>query len=255
MSVDRWRVVLAPNPSPMTLEGTNTWLLAEPGAARCVVVDPGPLIEEHLRAVVAAAAGGGQQVAQILLTHGHPDHAEGAARLASLTGAPVHALDPAHRLGSEGLVDGAVMDCDGLEIRVVATPGHTSDSLSFLLPADGAVLTGDTVLGRGTTVVAHPDGRLDDYLASLRRLRALAQSHPVTMLLPGHGPTVTDPVGVLDGYLAHRAERLAQVTAALAGGATGVDEVVDAVYPGLDPALRFAARLSVQAQLEYLGAG
>ena len=102
----------------------------------------------------------------VLLTHGHLDHSEGAARLAELTGAPVRALDPAHRLGGQGLAEGDVVAAAGLELRVLATPGHTSDSLSFVLP--DAVLTGDTVLGRGTTVVAHPDGVLAEYLASLR---------------------------------------------------------------------------------------
>ncbi|HEY2724324.1 MAG TPA: MBL fold metallo-hydrolase, partial [Pseudonocardiaceae bacterium] len=148
-------VLLADNPSPMTLDGTNTWVLRSPGSTRCVVVDPGPDDEAHLRRV----AGHGP-VAEVLLTHGHPDHAAGARRFAELVGAPVHAVDPAHRLGSEGLRDGDVVACAGLEIRVLATPGHTSDSLCFRIdsddPACAAVLTGDTVLGRGTTMIAHP---------------------------------------------------------------------------------------------------
>ncbi|WP_240510296.1 MBL fold metallo-hydrolase, partial [Streptomyces albus] len=165
--------VLAPNPSPMTLDGTNTWIVAEPDAAVAVVIDPGPLDDAHLRNVVATAERLGKRVALTLLTHGHPDHAEGAARFAELTGSPVRALDPALRLGEEGLGAGDVITTGGLELRVVPTPGHTADSLSFHLPADAAVLTGDTVLGRGTTVVAHPDGRLGDYLDSLRALRSL----------------------------------------------------------------------------------
>lgn len=248
----RARCVLAPNPSPMTLEGTNTWLLAEPDASVCVVVDPGPLIEDHLQAVVADAAAQGQRVAHILLTHGHADHAEGAARLAELTGAPVSALDAAHRLGGEGLRDGDVVEVGSLEIRVVATPGHTADSLCFLLPADAAVLTGDTVLGRGTTVVAHPDGRLEDYLATLHRLRALAEEHVLGTVLPGHGPVLEDPLGVIDFYLEHRKERLEQVAAALSAGARTADDVVRRVYADVDPALLPAAELSVRAQLDYL---
>ena len=248
----RARCVLAPNPGPMTLDGTNTWLLAEPGSDRAVVVDPGPADEGHLAAVAAAAAADGQRVALVLLTHGHADHAEGARAFAERVGAPVRALDPAHRLGEEGLGEGDVVEVGGLEVRVLATPGHTSDSLSFLVPADGALLTGDTVLGRGTTVVAHPDGRLGAYLASLRRLLDLAQAAQARTVLPGHGPVVDDAVGVLRGYLAHREERLEQVRAALAAGDRTPAEVVRRVYADVDRVLWPAAELSVRAQLEYL---
>ncbi|MFF5422156.1 MBL fold metallo-hydrolase, partial [Streptomyces misionensis] len=165
--------VLAPNASPMTLDGTNTWIVAEPDSDLAVVIDPGPLDDAHLRAVMETAGRAGRRIALTLLTHGHPDHAEGAARFAELTRTKVRALDPALRLGDEGLTAGDVVTTGGLELRVVPTPGHTADSLSFHLPADRAVLTGDTILGRGTTVVAHPDGRLGDYLDSLRRLRSL----------------------------------------------------------------------------------
>jgi glyoxylase-like metal-dependent hydrolase (beta-lactamase superfamily II) len=244
--------VLAPNPGPMTLDGTNTWVLAEPAAATAVVVDPGPLDEGHLRRVLDAVHGQGRRVALTLLTHGHPDHAEGARRFAELTGAPVRALDPAHRLGGAGLSGGDVVAVDGLEVRVVATPGHTADSLSFVVPADAAVLTGDTVLGRGTTVVAHPDGRLGDYLASLRRLRDLAEAAEVATVLPGHGPVLADALGAVSYYLAHRAERLAQVEAALAAGDREPMDVVRRVYADVDPVLWPAAELSVRAQLEYL---
>ncbi|HLZ36902.1 MAG TPA: MBL fold metallo-hydrolase [Mycobacteriales bacterium] len=240
--------ILAPNPGPMTLDGTNTWVLREPDARRCVVVDPGPDDPGHLRQVAAAAG----PVGVVLLTHGHADHAGGARRFAELVRAPVRALDRAHRLGAEGLSEGDVVAVDGLEIRVLATPGHSGDSLSFHLPADAAVLTGDTVLGRGTTVVAHPDGRLAEYLASLRRLRALATAAQATTLLPGHGPVVADPAGLLDDYLAHRGERLGQVRAALAAGARTAREVVERVYADVDPALWPAAEMSVRAQLDYL---
>lgn len=236
----------------MTLDGTNTWVLAEPSATRAVVVDPGPDDEAHLRAVLAAVAAEGRTVAVSLLTHGHPDHAAGARRFAELSGASVRAYDEAHRVGSAGLADGDVIEVDGLEVGVVTTPGHTADSVCFLLPADRAVLTGDTVLGRGTTVVAHPDGRLTDYLASLRRLRALAGPATVDTVLPGHGPVRTDAAAAVDGYLAHRAERLGQVAAALAAGARSADDVVRRVYADIDPALWPAALLSVRAQLDYL---
>lgn len=250
-------LLLAPNPSPMTLDGTNTWVLGEPGARAVAVVDPGPRIEVHLSAVAAAVRDAGAQVELVLLTHGHADHSEGAADFAALTGAPVLALDPAHRIGGgQGLHDGDVLQAGNVQIRVVGTPGHTSDSLSFVLP-DGALVTGDTVLGRGTTVVAHPDGSLSDYLHSLRMLRevlegsAAAGTEPV--ILPGHGPVVHDALRRVDDYLRHRAERLDQVRGACEAGARTPAEVVRAVYADIDPALFGAAELSVRAQLEYLG--
>jgi glyoxylase-like metal-dependent hydrolase (beta-lactamase superfamily II) len=249
---ERATLVLAPNPSPMTLEGTNTWILAEPGSTEAVVIDPGPLHEGHLAAVLDAVEARGCRVAATLLTHGHPDHAEGAARFAELSGSGVRALDPSLRLGSEGLADGDVLTIGGLELRVLGTPGHTSDSLCFTLPAEGSLLTGDTVLGRGTTLVAHPDGRLGDYLASLRHLRDLAEAREATTILPGHGPVLEDPLGAVEYYLAHREQRLAQVAAAVEAGHTTPAEVVAHVYADVDRSLWPAAEWSVRAQLEYL---
>ncbi|MEU3293054.1 MBL fold metallo-hydrolase [Streptomyces longwoodensis] len=244
--------VLAPNASAMTLDGTNTWILSEPDSALAVVVDPGPLDDGHLRRVIDTAEEAGQRVALTLLTHGHPDHAEGAARFAGLTGTKVRALDPALRLGDEGLAAGNVVEVGGLELRVVPTPGHTADSLCFHLPAEGAVLTGDTILGRGTTVVAHPDGRLGDYLDSLRRLRSLTVDDGVHTVLPGHGPVLEDAQGAVEFYLAHRAHRLAQVETAVEDGFRTPEEVVAHVYADVDRSLWPAAELSVRAQLEYL---
>ncbi|MFB6556735.1 MBL fold metallo-hydrolase, partial [Streptomyces sp. NPDC056405] len=246
----RAHCVLAPNPSPMTLDGTNTWIVAEPGSDLAVVIDPGPLDEDHLRAVIATAERAGQRIALTLLTHGHPDHADGAARFAELTGTPVRALDPALRLGDEGLGAGDVITTGGLELRVVPTPGHTADSLCFHLPADRAVLTGDTILGRGTTVVAHPDGRLGDYLDSLRRLRSLTVDDGVHTVLPGHGPVLNDAQGAVEFYLAHRAHRLAQVETAVEAGHRTPGEVVASVYADVDRSLWPAAELSVRAQLD-----
>ncbi|MDX2544149.1 MBL fold metallo-hydrolase [Streptomyces sp. WI04-05B] len=244
--------VLAPNASAMTLDGTNTWIVSEPDSELAVVVDPGPLDDVHLRHVVDTVRKAGKRVALTLLTHGHPDHAEGAGRFAELTGSRVRALDPALRLGDEGLGHGDVVSVGGLELRVVPTPGHTSDSLCFHLPADRAVLTGDTVLGRGTTLVAHPDGRLGDYLDSLRRLRSLTVDDGVHIVLPGHGPVLDDAQGAVEFYLAHRAHRLAQVETAAENGCTSPAEVVAHVYADVDRSLWPAAELSVRAQLEYL---
>jgi glyoxylase-like metal-dependent hydrolase (beta-lactamase superfamily II) len=248
---DRARCVLAPNPSLMTLDGTNTWLVSEPGSATAVAVDPGPDDEGHLQRICRLAAEAGQRVQLIVLTHGHADHSAGAARLAQLTGAPVRAVDPAHRLGSEGLAAGDVLEVGGCMVRVITTPGHSADSVCLQLPADGAVLTGDTVLGRGTTVIAH-DGSLADYLDSLRRLQALATQADLRALLPGHGPLLPDPAGTLDYYLTHRAERLTEVQDALAAGDRTPAGIAARVYAAVDPALLPFAEMSVRAQLEYL---
>jgi len=249
---ERARCVLAPNPDVMTLDGTNTWVLREPGGGRSVVVDPGPEIASHLDEVASCSG----DVAVVLLTHGHLDHSEAARSFAERVGCGVRALDPQQRLGSEGLGDGDVVAVDGLEVHVVGTPGHTSDSLSFVLPQERAVLTGDTVLGRGTTVVAHPDGQLGAYLDSLHRLHALAEAQDVTTVWPGHGPVIDDALGALDFYLAHRRERLEQVREALRTLDPSADDlahrVVETVYADVDPVLWGAAELSVRAQIEYL---
>ena len=242
-------VLLERNPSPMTLEGTNTWVLRAPGEEGCVVVDPGDDDPEHLERVAAHGP-----VALVLLTHRHHDHAAGARRFAELTGAPVRALDPSLVLGSEALGEGDVVAAAGCELRVLATPGHTSDSLSFLLTgpdAGPAVLTGDTILGRGTTVIAHPDGSLGPYLGSLRRLAELADG---TAVLPGHGPELPDAPAAARHYLAHREERLEQVREALRtlGPEATPRQVVEHVYADVDEVLWGAAELSVRAQLEYL---
>jgi glyoxylase-like metal-dependent hydrolase (beta-lactamase superfamily II) len=242
------RCLLADNASPMTLDGTNTWVVKADDDGRSIVIDPGPDDTRHLGAVADDAG----EVVAVLLTHGHLDHSEGARRFAETVGCGVRALDPTFVYGDEGLHDGDVVDVDGLEVRVVGTPGHTSDSLSFVLPEDDAVLTGDTVLGRGTTVVAHPDGALGAYLGSLRRLRDLASEQGLSTVLPGHGPVLDDALVALDYYLAHRAERLEQVREAVASGAVEPMDVVRRVYVDVDERLWPAAELSVRAQLDYL---
>lgn len=239
--------VRADNPGPMTLDGTRSYVLRAPGADACVVVDPGPDDAAHLDALAAAGP-----VALVLVTHRHADHTAGSARLHALTGAPVRAADPAHCHGGPPLVDGETIDVAGVRVAVLATPGHTADSVCLVLPDDGpvatglrapahdapggaalgdetreagapsgtvltgaTVLTGDTILGQGTTVIAEPDGSLGRYLASLDRLDALVGDRRVVGL-PGHGPVIDDLGERVRAYRAHRLERLAQVRAALA---------------------------------------
>ncbi|MFI5493360.1 MBL fold metallo-hydrolase [Actinoplanes sp. NPDC051859] len=228
--------LLAPNAGPMTLDGTNTWVLRAPDAEDAVVIDPGPDDAGHLASIAEH-----RPLSAILITHGHHDHVEGAETLSRmLGGVPVLAADPKH-----GDPLPARMQLAGLDIEVVATPGHTGDSVCFVV--EDAVFTGDTLLGRGTTVVAWPDGDLGAYLASLEVLRAYPK-----LMLPGHGPVRADCGAVAAAYLAHRRERLDQVRAALAAGAETPEAIVDVVYPDIDPGVRFAAEWSARAQLDYL---
>ena len=237
-------LVLAPNPGPMTLDGTNTWLLRADGHQGCVVVDPGPADESHLAALVTTP------VDLVLITHSHLDHTESVDRIVELTGAAVRAADPRWcRGGGQPLTDGEEIAAGGVRMRVLAVPGHTADSVAFVVTGDEpAVLTGDTVLGRGTTVVTWPDGDLGDYLASLRKLAELG---PIPVL-PGHGPVLADCAAAAEFYYAHRMERLDQVRRALAAGASTAAEVVAQVYADVDRALWPAAEMSVRAQLAYL---
>ena len=240
--------VLAENPNVMTLEGTNTWILKEPGASRSVVVDPGPLIEEHLDAVLEIAG----EVALTLITHHHWDHTDAAQRFYERSGAPTRAVDPGFCKDAEPLIDGENISVDGLHLRILATPGHTADSVSIHLVDDRSLLTGDTILGRGTTIIAYPDGHLGPYLDSLALLTELVERESITKLLPAHGPVIDHPLEVLKFYHQHRLERLEQVRRALNSGASTAREVVEMVYADVDVSLWPAAERSVQAQLEYL---
>jgi glyoxylase-like metal-dependent hydrolase (beta-lactamase superfamily II) len=236
-------LVRADNPGPMTLEGTNSWVLH--GAAGVIVVDPGPNLPGHLARLTSYGP-----VLLVLLTHGHADHADSAVELSHRTMAPVAARDPLLCRRSEPLQDEAKLEVDGLPpVTVLYTPGHTEDSVCFLVddPVDPGLLTGDTVLGRGSTMVAHPSA---DYLASLHRLSARCSAS--TVLLPGHGPAGGSALEALDWALAHRIDRLDQVRRALAGGAGTAEEVVAVVYADVDRALGPAAEATVHAQLSYL---
>ena len=210
-----------------------------------VVIDPGPDDkDEHIERLAALGP-----IPLVLISHRHSDHTGGIDRLVDMTGAVVRSVGSGFQRGLGGpLVDGEVIDAAGLEITVMATPGHTADSVSFLL--DDAVLTADTILGRGTTVIDKEDGGLGDYLESLRRLRGIGHR----TVLPGHGPELDDLVAVSDMYLAHREERLEQVRGALRdlGEDAAARQVVEHVYTDVDEKLWDAAEWSVQAQLDFL---
>lgn len=221
------RKILAPNPSPWTLEGTNTYLLGE---TECIVIDPGPMIAEHLEAVLNAA----KKVSGILLTHHHPDHAEGADAFVEMTGAPVIEEDEIAVAGST--------------LRRIPTPGHSSDHVSFHLASEDVLFSGDHVLGRGTTVVAHPDGNMSAYMASLDRVMELAPRH----IYPGHGPVIDEPAAVLAFYKRHRGEREAKILAAVAASPTPLDELLATVYSDVSQEVLPAAKLSLLAHLHKL---
>ncbi|MEU0498514.1 MBL fold metallo-hydrolase [Mycobacterium sp. NPDC006124] len=241
---DTASVLLCDNPGLMTLEGTNTWVLRGPGSDEMVIVDPGPDDIAHVDRIAALG-----KIPLVLISHKHGDHTDGIDALVERTGATVRSVGSGFLRGMGGpLVDGEVIDAAGVRITVVATPGHTADSLSFAL--DDAVLTADTVLGRGTTVIDNEDGSLRDYLESLRRLRGLGRR----AVLPGHGPDLADLEAVTGTYLAHREDRLNQVRGALRvlGEEATARQIVEHVYTDVDEKLWEHAEWSVQAQLDYL---
>jgi len=243
--------VLAPNPSSMTLDGTNTYVVGEPGTGQAVLVDPGPDDAAHLTAVEAALAARGAECVAVLVTHNHGDHAEAALPWGARFGARVAAASPAVA-GPDGRVlePGERLALAGTTIDVVATPGHTRDHLAFRLES-GAVLVGDHVLGRGTSVVTHPEGDVLAYLESLRRVHDLGPS----ALYCGHGPELTEDAGaVLEFYLAHRAYREQQLLEALAHGPATVDELVATVYAAYPRDVWPAAAQSTRATLDKLRA-
>jgi glyoxylase-like metal-dependent hydrolase (beta-lactamase superfamily II) len=243
--------VLAPNPSPMTLDGTNTYVVGAPGSGQAVVVDPGPDDAAHLSAVEEALAARDARCVAVLVTHHHGDHAEAAQPWGRRFAAPVAAASgevagPRGRL----LEAGERLTLAGTSVDVVPTPGHTADHLAFRLES-GAVLVGDHVLGRGTSVVTHPEGDVLAYLESLRRVHDLGPS----ALYCGHGPELTeDPGAVLDFYLAHRAYREQQLLEALGRGPATVDELVATVYAAYPREVWPAAAQSTRATLDKLRA-
>jgi glyoxylase-like metal-dependent hydrolase (beta-lactamase superfamily II) len=243
--------VLAPNPSGMTLDGTNTYVVGAPGSGQAVVVDPGPDDPAHLARVEAALAVRAARCVAVLVTHHHGDHAEAAQSWGEGFGASVAAArSDVAGVGGRLLEPGERLTLAGTTLDVVPTPGHTADHLAFRLES-GAVLVGDHVLGRGTSVVTYPEGDVVAYLESLRRVLDLGPS----ALYCGHGPELTqDPGAVLRYYLDHRAFREAQVLEALRTGAGGVEAIVASVYADVDRALWPYAAQSTRATLDKLRA-
>jgi glyoxylase-like metal-dependent hydrolase (beta-lactamase superfamily II) len=219
--------ITAPNPGPLTLGGTNTYV------ADGTVVDPGPNDERHLKELLATG-----MVERIVLTHRHPDHAAGAARLSELAGAPVLAF-------GAGISDGDVIG----GLVAVHTPGHAPEHLCFWHPESRTLLSGDLLAGEGSIMISPPEGELRKYVASLERVRGLAPSR----ILPGHGPEVARAGEKIEEYLAHRREREARVVAALDSGARSLDEVVESAYADVPPPMRPYAELSAKAHLLKLG--
>lgn len=284
----RVRCVRANNPSPMTYVGTNSWIVAEPGAKECVVIDPAPAGEQVQR-ILATCGEAGLRIGAIVATHDHPDHIEGIPELIAATGAPVYAprtsrieqllqkhgfakCGGAKRACSEGLPHsceekaGWGADVQALpkgpfrpfegapEFEVIALPGHSEDSVGLLLPAEQSLFTGDVLFRHGPTVVFHPDGVLASYFASLDTLERLVREGRVRRFYPGHGYPIDDPLPIIEATRKHRVDRLNQVKEALnAGTLAEPDALFDAVYQGVNPALRMPSIRSIRAQLKFLG--
>jgi glyoxylase-like metal-dependent hydrolase (beta-lactamase superfamily II) len=246
------RCLLAPNPGMMTGPGTNTYLLGE---REVVVIDPGPAMPAHLDAILAAVTETGGTLAAIWLTHAHPDHASAVRTLQDHTGAPLFAWPTpnstyAGRIAGltapeRALADGDRLSVEGEAYEVLHAPGHASDHVVFWRPTDGVLFTGDVIVGLGTVVIAPPDGDLLAYLATLRRLAALRPS----LLLPGHGAPMLEAVAKLEGYIAHRLAREAQIVERMRAGLGTVAAIVADIYAEVDPRLHPVAEMQVHGHL------
>ena len=259
------RRMVAPNPGPMTFKGTNTYVV---GRGAVTVIDPGPDLPEHVAALTAALPG--ERVANILITHTHRDHSPASRRLAAATGAPIIGCAPHHSFRAphpdEGeraaaandldyvparvLADGETVEGDGYSLQAVATPGHTMNHLSFALPQERALFSGDHVMAWSTTVIAPPGGSMAAYMASLDKLKTRDDA----LYWPGHGGAVHEPARFVRALQHHRRQRERAILQRLRLGDTTIPAIVATTYEGLDPRLARAAAVSVLAHLEEMGA-
>ena len=241
----------AHNPSPMTLDGTNGYVL-QVAARTLVAIDPGPVDDAQRDAFLAAARDANATYAAILVTHGHPDHYPGAAPLAAATGAPVLAHPLATFPHDRTLADGELLAFPDATIAVVHAPGHARDHLVFVLDEERALFTGDVVIGTGTVVVAPPNGEMRTYQRTLSRLREAYGD--AAAIYGGHGPEIRDVRAKLDEYIAHREAREQQLVAALGSGSSTIPSLVERIYRDVDRRLWPAAARQVLAYLIALEA-
>lgn len=233
------RSFLAPNPGPVTLDGTRSYVVGEDPAA---IIDPGPALEPHLSAVAGAVRGASEVV--ILLTHDHPDHAAGAERLAELTGGRIHGPGSGREIA-----DGRAFDTSAGVLVALSTPGHSVHHFCFHQPDTAAVFVGDLMLGTGdTTWIGEYPGGVADYLASLDRLEAL----DARTLHPAHGPAIGNAAAAIRRFRRHRLSRIEQVRGALARGCADPHEITRQVYGAMPPPVRGMAESGVAAMLAYL---
>ena len=259
------RRLLVDNPGPFTFKGTLTYIV---GKDQVAIIDPGPIDEAHIAALLDAVRG--ETVTHIIVTHTHRDHSPAAARIKAATGAktygegphrparPLHVGEPPPLEASAdrdfrpdvALADGETVSGPGWALEAVTTPGHTANHMAFALKGTGVLFAGDHVMAWSTPVVAPPDGAMSDYMASLEKLGRRAE----TLYFPGHGGAVRDAPRFVQRYIAHRRAREASILRQLAAGEADIPTLVRAIYVGLDPRLTRAAGLSVLAHLEDLTA-
>ena len=245
-------LVRAPNPSPMTLSGTNSYVI-DCGGGEALVIDPGPPIAAHVDAIVEAARERGLAIAAIAVTHGHPDHAPAAAQLAARTGAPVYAHPSGNVARDRDLPLDAPLRVGRVALDVVDAPGHTFDHVVFHLPGERALFTGDVILGEGTVLIAPPHGAMRPYQRTLKRL---AHEFPdARTIYGGHGPVVRDAQAKIAEYVAHREMRERELLEALAErGAQTIPELVTGIYGTVHSELHPAMARQLLAHLVALEA-